>query len=220
MRRDLKKLFSTEDLEAIRKATSEAEGQSSGEIVPVVVSSCSDTGEAAWKLVAFGALALPLLAALAYSRFELWGEHITWWMLGPPVIGGAFGWLLGWICPSCRRLLMDREDLERAVAARARQAFLEEEVFATRERTGILIFLALFERRVVVMGDEGINRAIRQEEWQGIVDDLIEGIRSGRPAEALIRAIGECGKILETHGVEIRPDDTNELADGLRMEDH
>jgi len=217
---DPKGLFSSEDLEAIRQATEEAEKRTSGEIVPVVVSSCSDTGEALWKLVAFGAFAMPLLAALAFSRFELWGEHISWWMLGPPVIGGAVGWLLAWACPSCRRWLMDREELERAVAARARQAFLEEEVFATRERTGILIFLALFERRVVVMGDEGINRAVKQEEWQGVVDLLIEGIRSGSLAKALIRAISDCGMILESHHVEIRPDDTNELTDGLRMEEN
>ncbi len=220
MRRDLKRLFSPEDLEAIRKATADAEGRTSGEIVPVVVSSCTDTGEAAWKLVAFGAMLLPVIAAFVFGELDLWSEHMAWWIAVPAIIGGALGSLVAYLCPSCLRLLMSPEDLEASVMSRARQAFLEEEVFATRERTGILIFLALFERRVVVLGDEGINRAVRQKEWQGIVDELVEGVRSDRPAEALIRAIGECGNILRTHGVEIRPDDSNELADGLRMEDH
>jgi len=217
---DLHRLFSAADLEAIRKATAEAEARTSGEIVPVVVASCSDTGEAVWKLVCFSALFAALAAALASLQWAFWTDHLAWWIALPPLAGAALGFLLARIFPSLLRHLMAEDDRERAVMARARQAFLEEEVFATRERTGILIFLALFERRAVVMGDEGINRAVAQEEWQEIVDALSEGIGSGRAAEALIRAIGDCGRILETHGVEIRPDDTNELADGLRMEDH
>ena len=40
----------------------------------------------------------------------------------------------------------------------AMAAFVEEEVFSTRDRTGILLFLSLFEHRVVVLGDSGINQ--------------------------------------------------------------
>ena len=96
-------------------------------------------------------------------------------------------------------------------------AFLEEEVFSTRDRSGILIFLALFEHRVVVLGDSGINEVVPEDAWQHVVDDLVAGIRARRPAEALVAAIHECGRLLEAHQVEIRPDDTDELPNELRI---
>ena len=107
----------------------------------------------------------------------------------------------------------------RAVRRRAAVAFLEEEVFKTRDRTGVLIFLSLFEHRVVVMGDEGINRAVAVGEWQKIVDGVVAGIREGRPADALVDSIRECGELLDLRGVAIRPDDTDELSDELRKHD-
>ena len=65
-----------------------------------------------------------------------------------------------------------------------------EEVFKTRDRTGILIFLALFEHRAVILADEGIHRAVPREEWQALVDELVAGIRAGRGVAAL------CGPFL------------------------
>ena len=76
--------------------------------------------------------------------------------------------------------------LELRARQRAERCFLDEEVFATRDRTGILIFVAVFERQVVVMGDAGINRAVPDGAWDHVVDDVIAGIRARRPAEALI----------------------------------
>ncbi len=211
--------FSGADLEAIRQATGDAEKRTSGEIVPVVVGASDDYDEAAWKAAAFGALAAALVAGGVHGLGGFWMGMGWLWITAPTGAGAALGFLLARLWPGFRRAMVSPETLDLRVGRRARQAFLEEEVFATRERTGILIFLALFERRVVVIGDEAINRAVDPREWQDIVDRLIEGIRSGRPGPALVEAIGDCGALLEEHGVEIRPDDIDELDDGLRMED-
>ena len=114
--------------------------------------------------------------------------------------------------------MVSEDTLDLRVERRARQAFLEEEVFKTRERTGILIFVALFERRVLVLGDEGINRVVDQNEWNCVVAKLVAAIAAGRLAGALVEAIQECGRLLEVHGVEIRADDEDELKDGVRLE--
>jgi len=216
---DPRKFFSAGDLEAIRKATKEAESGTSGEIVPVVVGACDGWEELPWKVALFGSLAVSLAAALFHVFGSAWPGSVPFWILLPPSLGAAVGFALGRLWPAWWRCLIPGDELEHRVAARARVAFLEEEVFATRERTGILIFLALFERRVVVLGDAGINQAVRKEEWDDVVEILIRGIRSARPGPALVEAIGECGRILAEHGVEIRQDDSNELEDGLRMED-
>jgi putative membrane protein len=99
---------------------------------------------------------------------------------------------------------------------RAAAAFLEAEVFATRDRTGVLIFLALFEHRVVVLADSGIAARVEPGAWKGISDRLAAGIREGRAAAALIEAIGACGRLLAERRVERRPDDVSELPDHLR----
>ncbi|MEN8165315.1 MAG: hypothetical protein ABFS37_14385 [Acidobacteriota bacterium] len=211
--------FTSEDLNAIKSATGEAEGRTSGEIVPVVVGACDDYDEAAWKAGAFGALSAAFLAGIIHAIGGFWMGLGWLWITGPTAAGAAIGVLLVWLSPALRRKLITPETLQLRVYRRARQAFLDEEVFATRDRTGILLFLALFEHQVVVIGDEAINRAVEQQAWQDIVDRLIKGIRTRQPGPALVEAIGECGRLLEKHGVEIRPDDIDELADGLRMED-
>ena len=120
-------------------------------------------------------------------------------------------------CGAVGRRLIPEDEIERSVGLRAEAAFLREEVFNTRERTGILVFLALFEHRAVILGDEGINRAVPEGDWQALVDHLVAGIREGRAAEALCETIARCGEVLEAHHVELRPDDEDELADEPRL---
>lgn len=210
--------FSDEDLENIRQATRSAEGRTSGEIVPVVVGTCDEYDETIWKAATLGGLFAALSAAVFHTATGLWGGGPVWLTL--PAIGGcAVAAFIAYSSSAVRRALIPASVLESRVEQRARQAFLEEEVFATRDRSGILIFLALFERRVVVIGDEAINRAVEQSEWNEVVEHLVAGIRTGKPGPALVEAITECGRLLELRGVEIKPDDTDELHDGLRMEE-
>ena len=86
-----------------------------------------------------------------------------------------------------KRWLIPRASIDRHVALRAEAAFLEEEVFDTRERTGIMLFLALFEHRALVLADEGINEHVDQSEWQEIVDHLVAGIKNGQPPTRLLK---------------------------------
>jgi len=118
-----------------------------------------------------------------------------------------------------RRILAGGALMRHRVSQRATEAFLAEEVFDTRDRTGILIFVSLFERQVLVVGDSGINERVKQEEWDDVVQTIIQCIRRGSYADGLVEAIGKCGTLLERRGVERRSDDTDELRDELRMSD-
>ena len=213
-----KTLFSERDLEAVRQAVASAEGETSGEIVPFVVDASDVYEGTLWKGVALGALAGALGAAVAHAAAGLWGGGVLWIGL-PAATGGALGFLLTAFVPAMKRSLIPADVLERRVRRRAAVAFLEEEVFRTEERTGILLFLSHFERRVVVLGDAGINARVGEEEWVSITDAIAAGIRAGRPGEALVEGIGACGRLLVRRGVEIRPQDRNELRDDLRRRD-
>ena len=102
------------------------------------------------------------------------------------------------------------------VERRAAAAFLEQEVFKTRRRTGILLFLSLFERRVMVLGDSGIHQKVQEGEWDGVVRQVVQGIRGGHTGDALVAAIRECGSLLERHGLMREAGDADELSDELR----
>lgn len=213
----VEKLFSPADREAIAVAVREAEGQTAGEIVPVVVEASDEYEVATWRAAALGALTGSLGAAVVYGLADLWSTFIVGWIALPATLGAAAGALLVHLWPALRRAVIGREIIERRVMRRARQAFLEEEVFSTRDRTGILLFLSLFEHRVVVLGDAGINARVQPPEWQAIVDGIVAGMRRGTPGPALVEAIRQCGALLERRGVEIRPDDSNELANEVRL---
>lgn len=213
-----KPLFSERDLEAVRQAVAAAEGETSGEIVPFLVEASDAYEGALWKGAALGALGLALVAAIGHAVAGLWGAGALWIGL-PAAAGGALGFLLAAFVPAVKRSLIPADVLERRVRRRAAVAFLEEEVFRTEERTGILLFLSAFERRVVVLGDAGINARVGEEEWGAITETIAAGIRTGRPGEALVEGIGACGRLLARRGVEIRPQDRNELRDDLRRRD-
>jgi putative membrane protein len=211
-------LFSAAEMEAIRGAVAAAERGTSGEIVPYVVRASDDYAEAAWKGAALGALGAALAAWAIHRGLDLWGASRFLWMVVPPAAGAALGYLAAHLAP-LRRLLAGSHLLERRVGQRAAAAFLEQEVFRTRARTGILLFLSLFERRVVVLGDSGIHAQVELDEWDAVVRQVTSGIKSGHPTSALVAAIGECGEILARHGLPPLPDDTDELPDDLRRGD-
>lgn len=204
------------ELARIEAAVAEAEGRTSGEIVPYVVAACDDYDDAAWKGALLAAVGGAVLAAVVHWLAGVWGG-LEGWMLGGAAAGAATGWVAARVAPALRRSLVPEAVLDLRARRRAMAAFVEEEVFDTRDRTGILLFVALFEHRVVVLGDAGINRAVRQEAWDGIVAELRAGIRAGRLADALVGAVAACGALLESHRLEIRPDDADELPDAPRI---
>src|SRR6202035_4396092 len=193
--------FSDSDLAAIRAAVEEAERSTSGEIVPYVVAASDGYLEAAWKGAAFGAFLAALGAWGIYRWGGFWGGQLFLWMVVPPAAGGAVGFLAVHSLAPLRRALAGHEVMAHRVEQRAAAAFLEQEVWKTRRRTGILLFLSLFERRVKVLGDSGIHQQVEEGEWDEVVRQVVHGIRAGNPGAALVAAIGECGSLLARPGL-------------------
>ena len=208
--------FDDQAVELLAAATAEAERRTAGEIVPYVVARVDTYPEAHARGAALGAVLFALTAGVLHQSTGLWGGSGLVWVTLPALAGASLGWLAAEL-PWIGRHLVSAGDLDHRVRLRAEAAFLEEEVFRTRDRTGILILLALWEHRAVILADEGIHRAVPAGTWEGVVGELVAGIRAGRSVDALREAIERCGEILETHGVAIRPDDEDELDDSVRL---
>jgi putative membrane protein len=209
--------FSAADLKEIEAAVNEAEAGTSGEIVPYAVSHSDHYEAAAWKGATLGAFVGVVGAAAVHVLAGFWGGFSLAWLVLPAFVGGAVGFVAAALIRPLKLWLAGPAAIDHQVRLRANTAFLKSEVFKTRERTGVLIFLSLLERRVVVLGDSGINSRVEQHEWDAIVAGIVNGIRAGQTGKALAGAIRRCGELLTHRGVAIRPDDTDELPDQLRM---
>ncbi len=209
-------LFSAEDLDRISTAVRQAERKTSGEIVPYFVERSDGYEAAVWR----GGAILGSLAAFVLAAIHLFSEQWHGFGLVEIVLlvagGSGIGMALVYWIPFLKRLIAGSGLLEQRVAQRAAQAFIAEEVFQTRDRTGILLFLSHLEHKVLVVGDSGINAKVKQSEWENVVAAMVRGINNGRPADGLIEAIELCGSLLERHGVKRRKSDANELSNRLR----
>ena len=214
---DVRRLLADDDLEAIRAAAAAAEERTAGEVVVYLVGRVDDHEEARYKGATLGALAASLAAGLVHWLGGYWAAAGVLWITLPALAGAAAGYLAAALAPALERALIDADTLERRVRLRAEAAFLDEEVFATRDRTGILIFLALFEHRAIVLADAGIRAKVEDDVWHGLVDDLVAGVRAGRARAAVVGAVERCGELLERHGVARRRDDRDELANEPRI---
>lgn len=205
-------LLGAAERERIEAAVRAAEAGTSGEIVVAVVRACDDYAAAGWRCgVLLAALAL-LAIALAATGWPLSSV-----LLAQGLALGA-GHLLARLDP-VRRFFVADAQLRAAAERRAWSAFAEHGVRLTARRTGILIFVALLEHRVVVLADEAVNRALDPDEsWDEVVERVLAGVRSRDLAGGLVAAVTRCGEILQ-HPLPAPAEPEDEIATSLLIED-
>jgi putative membrane protein len=222
------KFFSEAERTRIEQAVAEAESGTSGEIVAVVATASGDYDR-------------------AEDIFGLWlavaSLVVCWWLLQRS--GGPGEWSDGAARVSCiemlvgivlaiaffilgaglasrigllRRLFIPRGQMVREVERAAGRAFYEHGLRDTKHRTGIMIYLSLYERMVRVTGDQAISKKLSDETWQSVRDLIIDGIKRGKAPDGVLSGIKRCGEILAEH-FPIEPGDVNELSNELRLID-
>jgi uncharacterized membrane protein len=102
------------------------------------------------------------------------------------------------------------------VLSRAQHVFRRLGMHRTVERHGVLVYIAVEERRLAVIGDEGIHGRVGEHHWSRVRDLMLEKLRENAPREALERALDELGRSLAQHYPR-RPDDRNELSDEVSV---
>ncbi|WP_263789514.1 TPM domain-containing protein [Salinibacter sp.] len=207
------------DQDRIRDAVGRAEERTAGEIVPVVVPRSDDYEVAVWRGIGAVTLLVLMGVLLTLQFYDGWGLG---WLFAPwgvalsVLVAGTVGGVLARYVYPLQRLLVGSDRLDEIVHRRALQAFVEEEVFDTRDRTGILLFVSLREHRIEVLGDAGINRQVEPDDWANVVARIQRGIQNNNLTDGLVEAVEMCGDLLERKGVDVRPDDENELTDSVR----
>jgi uncharacterized membrane protein len=83
--------------------------------------------------------------------------------------------------------------------ARARQVFTHLKMHETEHRNGVLIYLALEDRRLAIIGDDGIHARVGDDYWSGIRDAMVAHLKKGRPRDAVVEAVLDVGRVLAEH---------------------
>lgn len=144
------------DRDRISSAVREAEKQTTGEIVPMIVAQSDDYPGARWRLAIVTALLFGFLAYFFLYDFD------PVWILWAQIPGLYLGYWLGSFGAVLRPFLLSSK-IDEEVHQRAVQAFFSRDLHATQDRTGILVMASLLEHRVEILADTGINAKVSKD---------------------------------------------------------
>jgi putative membrane protein len=214
------------DRERVGTAVARAEGSSAGEIVTILAERSDRYADVAlaWSAaVGLAALlALLLLPDFYLGLYErLTGGWVHEWTprqvfgLAALVVTLKFGgmWLL-MLWQPLRLFLAPNPVCHTRVRARAVACFRIGAERRTRDRTGILIYLSLAERRAEIVADEAIAAKVPAEVWGDAMHAMLAELKAGRLADGLAAAVERVGAVLAEHFPRA-DDDRNELPDRL-----
>ncbi|HSE89960.1 MAG TPA: hypothetical protein VLJ79_27370 [Candidatus Binatia bacterium] len=203
--------FTPEEQERIRQAVVAAEQRTAGEIVPVLVGASARYAEIEIAGMGVGLVAGTLASFIFQDPWSSIHSQLLW-----PLAGAALGSIFCAI-PAVKRNLIPKDRIAEAVHLRSLAAFTAQGLHYTRAHTGILILASLLEHRVEVLADRGINEIVPAGTWDGVVQILTAGLKSGNACDGYCKAIERCGEILAQHFPR-PPDDQDELANKLVIE--
>lgn len=95
-----------------------------------------------------------------------------------------------------------------------KRLFFKLRMDETKQRNGILFYLALKSRTFAVWGDEGIHEKVKDEFWQSITEVAIQEFKHKRLVSGLEKAVTLCGEKLKLY-FPIEANDTNELSNDI-----
>lgn len=101
---------------------------------------------------------------------------------------------------------------------RAVEVFRKLGMHETRERNGVLIYIAYASRQFAIIGDRGIDERVPADFWENEKRMLASYLREGRPFEGLCKVIGQVGVNLSEYFPH-KDDDVNEQSDEISYSD-
>ncbi|MCU0822184.1 MAG: TPM domain-containing protein [Spirochaetes bacterium] len=210
--KDLAANFLTEsEKKKIIDAVNKIEKITSGEVVPMVVSSSYHYPVAN----ILGSFIISMIISMA--AVFIFKNQYLWLFLSVFMVSFVVFHEVIKSVPVLKRLFISDKEINEEVEEAAITSFCNKGLSNTRDRTGVLIFISVFERKVWVLADSGINKKVTEDTWQNIVDIIINGIKNGQQGDSIVKAISMVGEILMSH-FPVREGDEDELSN-LIIED-
>ncbi len=199
-------VLGAEALAAIHAELVLAERKTVGEIVPVVLERSDEHPGASW----LAALTFLLLGSGLLAPILPWGE--PWLVLLLQLGFLALGYASARSLPDFQRLFVSEARATEMAEEQAFQEFHRHGLHRTEAQTGVLVFVSLFERRAIVLGDEGIDAKVSEDHWKATTELILKGIAAGSLQDGLVAGIRSCGAVLAEH-FPWKEGDRNEVPD-------
>jgi len=100
---------------------------------------------------------------------------------------------------------------------RAAQVFDFLHMDNTKESNGVLIYIAVDDRTLVILGDSGINDAVPPHFWESTKDTIISKFKDGDIKQGLVDGILKAGSQLKKHFPHQKGTDRNELPNDISV---
>ncbi len=84
----------------------------------------------------------------------------------------------------------------------------------TKDKTGVLIYLLLSDKKFQIIGDEGINKKVSKEFWDVLAMKMAEYFRANKFVEGISYTVKEVGAVLKKE-FPMKSGDTNELSNDV-----
>lgn len=98
---------------------------------------------------------------------------------------------------------------------RAAEIFFNLKMEQTKDRNGVLLYIAMKDRQLAVFGDEGIHRKVGTEYWNKEIELLIHKFNKEDYAEGIRACVLDIGEALYKHFPYNKDTDKNELPDNI-----
>jgi putative membrane protein len=209
--KNLAKKFLTDDERArVNAAVQDAEKLTAGEIVVMIISASYHYPMANVIGAAVFALVLALIFTALVGQWLWIGGQNMWLFLGLLTVFFILFHEVIKRIPWLKRFFISEREIKEEVEEAAITNFFNEGLYRTRDETGVLVLISVFEHKVWVLADKGINARVRDGQWDDIVKIVVDGIKQKRQAEAICEAVEDIGNLLKEH-FPVKPDDTDEL---------
>jgi putative membrane protein len=187
---------------ALEQAIAGLETQTGVQVVTAVIGKADSYVELPWKAFALGTALGGLVLVVADALSPRWSGAENALILAVAMLGaGASSALLAVVAPPYARLFLraSRRDVE--VRHYAQAFFLRRELFATRGRTGILLLVSLFERKLEILADVGLHARFDAADWRAVIDAMTPLLRERRCFGALRQGVGRIETLLLAKGM-------------------
>jgi putative membrane protein len=192
-------ILNDQERRKLNQRISKAEKVTGAQIVLAVVKRSDSYPEIPWKAFAMGVSFAGLVVFLLDLVFSTWIPRTTLLITAISAtffVGILFALLTVGITGLARLFLTENRSQEE-VRQYAESVFLDRGLFATSQRTGILVLVSMFERQVIIFPDTGLQEFLSRETIEEIISGMAPILVSGDVALALEEGLNGLEKILE-----------------------
>jgi len=105
------------------------------------------------------------------------------------------------------------------VLERAAKYFFQLDMQKTKLRNGVLIYVAVVDRKFAIIGDAGINQVVDTHFWDSTKEDMLEHFKTGDIVEGIVTGLKIAGDQLGKFFPYDLDSDANELSDDVAFMD-